>query len=96
MAYIEFDLEKMEDAANKYGTYSDLFDGYVEKFNKIQETLASGWDSDAGKAFIDSLDLAWVEDMHKYAEVLHQMQFLINRALTDYGEIASKGKTITY
>lgn len=84
---LEFDTDKLSGYA---GNVQDVADNLAKQQKKLTKDLAGlreDWQTDAGKAFFEKYDDAWVRQLDGYIEMLGYLVEALEFAAERYGEL---------
>lgn len=92
--YIEFDVEKMKEAQEVFLRVEQDFRDGVTRFNQIKTKLNLGWQSSGAKEFVNNLNLTWVNNLDKYADVMEHMAGIMDLCILKYSQVEKKANNI--
>lgn len=76
-----------------YKKVDDTITELEKKKNKLLQALVelkNGWNTPAGKSFINSVDIDWANQIDKYIDALETLRDMLENAKTEFSELEEK------
>lgn len=88
---LAFDTDALRTAANKYKQVSTDLSALSNQLNSLlSQLVASGWTTNAGKAFQKMVEQDWSEALSRYCDLLETLSSILNEAAERYEDLVDQ------